>query len=153
MSDLAALESKFRRLAELRETRDIDKSTADASESAYREYEAELLETIDRPALKALPNVPYAYAEWQRARVAPDYHVQIAGHFYSVPSRLIREIVEMRITAETIEVFHKGKRIASHARSHLRHRHTTIPEHMRLLIVTIRGTRGPRSHGTNSTKL
>jgi transposase len=52
--------------------------------------------------------------------VAPDYHVQIAGHFYSVPSRLIREIVEVRITAETIEVFHKGKRIASHARSYPR---------------------------------
>jgi len=91
---------------------------------------AELLETLDRPALQALPDVPYAYAEWQRARVAPDYHVQVAGHFYSVPSRLIREVVEVRIATETIEIFHKGKRIASHARSHLRHRHTTTPEHM-----------------------
>jgi transposase len=90
----------------------------------------ELLETLDRPALKALPSTPYAYAQWQRARVAPDYHVEIAGHFYSVPSRLIREVVEIRITAETVEIFHKGKRIASHARSHLRHRHTTTPEHM-----------------------
>ena len=51
---------------------------------------AELLETLDRPSLKALPNTPYAYAEWQRARVAPDYHIEIAGHFYSVPSRMIR---------------------------------------------------------------
>ncbi len=91
---------------------------------------AELLEALDRPALKALPNTPYAYAEWQRARVAPDYHVQVAGHFYSVPSRLIREIVDVRITAETVEIFHQGKRIASHPRSHLRHRHTTTPEHM-----------------------
>ena len=47
-----------------------------------------------------------------------------------MPSRLIREIVEVRSTAETIEIFHKGKRIASHPRSHLRHRHTTTPEHM-----------------------
>jgi transposase len=90
---------------------------------------AELLETLDRPALKALPKAPYAYAEWQRARVAPDYHIEIAGHFYSVPSRLIREIVDVRITAETVEIFHKGNRLASHARSHLRHRHTTTPEH------------------------
>ena len=52
----------------------------------------ELLETIERPALKALPTEPYRYAEWKRARVAPDYHVEIAGHFYSVPSRLIREV-------------------------------------------------------------
>jgi transposase len=91
---------------------------------------AELLETLDRPSLKALPQAPYAYAEWQRARVAPDYHIEVAGHFYSVPSRLIREIVDVRITAETVEIFHKGSRLASHARSHLRHRHTTTPEHM-----------------------
>ena len=69
---------------------------------------AELLETLDRPALKALPNLPYVYAQWQRARVAPDYHIEVAGHFYSVPSRLIREIVDVRITAETVEIFHTG---------------------------------------------
>jgi Mu transposase-like protein len=51
----------------------------------------ELFETLDRPALAALPDEPYAYAEWKKCRVAPDYHVEIAGHYYSVPSRLIRE--------------------------------------------------------------
>jgi len=91
---------------------------------------AELLQTLERPALKALPSEPYAYAEWKRARVAPDYHIEIAGHFYSVPSKLIREIVEARITATTVEIFHKGRRIASHARSPVRNRHTTIIEHM-----------------------
>ena len=34
------------------------------------------------------------------------------GHFYSVPSRLIREPVEARITDTTIEVFHAGQRVA-----------------------------------------
>ena len=76
----------------------------------------ELLETLDRPALNALPTTPYCYAEWKRARVAPDYHIEIAGHYYSVPSRLIREIVEARITSATVEIFHKGQRVASHAR-------------------------------------
>ena len=64
------------------------------------------------------------------ARVAPDYHVEIAGHFYSVPSRLIREVVEARITDTSVEVFHRGTRVASHAFSAVRNRHTTIPEHM-----------------------
>src|SRR6266849_818529 len=63
-------------------------------------------------------------------RVAPDYHVEVQGHFYSVPSRLIRQVVEVRATETTIEVFHRGTRIASHARSGVKHRHTTIPEHM-----------------------
>src|ERR1700675_3167816 len=90
----------------------------------------ELLETLDRPALDALPNAAYCYAEWKRARVAPDYHIEIAGHYYSVPSRLIGEIVEARITSATVEVFHKGQRVASHAVSAVSNRHTTITEHM-----------------------
>jgi len=90
----------------------------------------EFFETIDRPALMPLPREPYQYAEWRRARVAPDYHVEVQGHFYSVPSRLIRQVVEVRITQATVEVFHRGVRVASHARSPVRRRHTTIPEHM-----------------------
>jgi transposase len=90
----------------------------------------ELLETIERPALKPLPAEPYRYAEWKRARVAPDYHIEIAGHYYSVPSRLIREVVEARITSMTVEIFHRGKRVASHVFSAVRNRHTTIAEHM-----------------------
>jgi transposase len=90
----------------------------------------EFFETIDRPALLALPAEPYAYAEWRRCRVAPDYHVELHGHFYSVPSRLIREVVEARITDTTIEVFHAGQRVAAHPRSALKRRHTTTPEHM-----------------------
>jgi len=90
----------------------------------------ELLETIDRPALDALPPEPYRYAEWKKCLVAPDYHVEIDKHYYSVPSRLIRATVEARITDTTIEILHKGSRIASHARSSVPHRHTTITEHM-----------------------
>ena len=90
----------------------------------------EFFETIDRPALMPSPAEPYQYAEWRRARVAPDYHVEVRGHFYSVPSRLIRQVVEVRITELTVEVFHRGVRVASHARSPVQRRHTTIPEHM-----------------------
>jgi transposase len=90
----------------------------------------ELLETIERPALKGLPTEPYQYAEWKKCRVAPDYHVEVDHHYYSVPSRLIRQEVEARITDTTIEIFHKGSRVASHVRSRLRNRHTTIQQHM-----------------------
>jgi transposase len=90
----------------------------------------ELLETIERPALNALPTTPYSYAEWKRARVAPDYHIEVADHYYSVPSKLIREMVDARITSATVEIFHKSQRIASHAFSAVRNRHTTITEHM-----------------------
>ena len=90
----------------------------------------EFFDTIDRPALLPLPVEPYTYPEWRRCRVAPDYHIEVHGHFYSVPSRLIREIVEARITDTTIEIFHTGRRVAAHPRSALKRRHTTTPEHM-----------------------
>jgi transposase len=90
----------------------------------------ELLETLDRPALGALPDAAYCYAEWKRARVAPDYHIEVAGHYYSAPSKLIREIVEARITDATVEIFHRGERVASHAVSAVRNRHSTTTEHM-----------------------
>jgi len=52
MTDLVALESRFRRLAELREARDIDKEALKASEAAYREYEAALLEEVKDSSLR-----------------------------------------------------------------------------------------------------
>src|SRR6266542_3971522 len=85
---------------------------------------------LDSLALKALPAEPYEYAEWRVRRVAPDYHVDIDGHYYSVPYRLIREQLDARITAHTIELFRKGERVAVPLRGAGRGRHTTIAEHM-----------------------
>jgi len=85
---------------------------------------------LDRPALKPLPAQPFEYAEWRPRRVGRDYHVDIDGHYYSVPYRLIREQLDARITERTIELFCKGERVAVHLRGGGRGRHTTIPEHM-----------------------
>jgi transposase len=89
-----------------------------------------LYEQLDRPALVALPPSPYEYAEWKRCRVGLDYHVEIAKHYYSVPHQLLRQEVEARITAATVEIFHRGKRVASHQRSLHPHRPSTIADHM-----------------------
>ena len=61
---------------------------------------------------------------------ASDYHVEIDGHWYSTPYRLIRELVDVRIADKTVEIFHRGQRIASHARAPNRRGHTTIADHM-----------------------
>jgi len=89
-----------------------------------------LFEALERPALLPLPAEPYAYADWRRCRAGLDYHVEVHGHFYSVPYRLMRETIEARVTDQTVELFHHGARVASHLRSPRQHRHTTIPEHM-----------------------
>lgn len=89
-----------------------------------------LYESLDRPALKPLPTQPYVYAEWKKARVHIDYHIEVEGHYYSVPYQLVKEQVDVRLTAETIEVFHKSRRVTSHRRSKIKGQHTTIEQHM-----------------------
>lgn len=90
----------------------------------------ELLVRIDRPALLPLPERPFEMADWKLAKVSIDYHVEFDHHFYSVPYHLIGERVDVRATADTVEVFHHGARVASHVRSRRRGAHTTDASHM-----------------------
>ena len=89
-----------------------------------------LFETVERPVLAPLPDADYQFAEWRLARVSLDYHVEVDGFFYSVPHSLIREQVDVRATTRTVELFHRGKRIAAHQRRHGGRRHGTDPDHM-----------------------
>jgi transposase len=90
----------------------------------------ELFQMLDQPALKALPEQPYEFAVWKKARVNIDYHIEFGKHYYSVPYSLIHEEVYVRATQSTIEIFFKNRRVASHRRLHARGRHTTLAEHM-----------------------
>jgi len=89
-----------------------------------------VFDEIDRPALRPLPEQPYQYAEWKVARIGPDYHVELDQHYYSVPYRYAREQVDVRHTINTVEIFHRGQRIAAHGKSARRRYHTTIDAHM-----------------------
>lgn len=89
-----------------------------------------VFEALDRPALRSLPAQPYAYAEWKLVRVNIDYHVDVDGHYYSVPYRLVKQQLEARLSAQVVEIFHKGTRVASHQRSPLKGRHSTVAAHM-----------------------
>ena len=89
-----------------------------------------LFEEVECSALKSLPAEPYVFAAWKECRVGLDYHVEVEKHYYSVPHTLLSEKVWARITARTVEVFHRGKRVAAHVRSSSNRRHTTVREHM-----------------------
>ena len=88
-----------------------------------------VLEEMERPVLKPLPEQPYELAEWKYVAVNIDYHVEVDGHYYSAPYHLIGQRVLARFTQAGIELFHKNKRVAVHARNHQRGRHTTLTEH------------------------
>ena len=89
-----------------------------------------LFEQLDRPALQPLPARPYSFATWKTVRVNIDYHVEIERHYYSVPYQLVKQQLEARISAHTVEIFHCGKRVATHPRSDRRGAHSTVAQHM-----------------------
>lgn len=88
-----------------------------------------LFESLDRPALKPLPATPYEYGTWKTLGVNVDYHVAVEHHYYSVPYRLLRQKVDVHLTAATVEIFHDGQRVAAHPRAHRKGGFTTDPSH------------------------
>ena len=90
----------------------------------------ELFELFDLPNALGLAENPYEYAEWKVATVNIDYHIEVDKHYYSVPFRLLRDKLDVRLTVHTVEAFQKGERVAAHVRSFIPARHTTLKEHM-----------------------
>lgn len=129
---LAALRNHtFFSLAEL--NRAIDEKLHDLNHRQFKKLDTtrkKLYESVDKPALKTLPLLRYEYAEWKKARVNIDYHVEVDRHFYSVPYQLVREQVDIRLTPTTVEVLFKNCRVASHKRSYGLGGFTTLKEHM-----------------------
>lgn len=88
-----------------------------------------LYETVERPALRPLPPTRYEFAEWRKATVNIDYHVAVEHNFYSVPYQLVHEEVDVRLGDTVVEIYHRGKRVASHPRSFGRGVYVTRAEH------------------------
>jgi transposase len=87
-------------------------------------------EEIDKPALKPLPRVAYEYRHISFASVhIADYHVEYDYSWYSVPYQYRGRKVEIHASINAIEVFLRGKRIASHIRRFVRGSRITIREH------------------------
>lgn len=85
---------------------------------------------LDQEALRPLPATRMPIARFKRARVNIDYHIELDGHYYSVPHRLVRAVVELRVTATTVEILSGNQRVAVHPYSARRGAHTTTAEHM-----------------------
>jgi transposase len=118
---LAELNAKLRRLLDEMNDRPM---------RVYHKSRRQLFHELDLPSLRPLPEVPYEYAQWKKARVNIDCHVELGGHYYSAPHSLLQQLVELRYTDSTVEILHEGKRVALHRRGHERGRHTTVAEHL-----------------------
>jgi len=122
---------KFYGLPELNEA--IAELVEKLNQRPFRKREgsrASLFAELDRPASQPLPTERYILAHWKTVRASIDYHVEVDRHYYSVPYQLAGQKLDARFTAATVEIFHGGKRIASHARNSHAYQHTTVSEHM-----------------------
>ncbi|MCI2808323.1 IS21 family transposase [Eoetvoesiella caeni] len=129
-------------LARLRHTRLSDLGAAnrairpllgELNERAFQKLpgsRASVFAQLDAPALSPLPTQRYEYARFKTVRVHVDYHVEFERHRYSVPHALVGVALDARITAHTVEMLHRGNRVAMHVRSHLAGGFTTVDAHM-----------------------
>ena len=122
---------KFFSLEEVNQA--IAELLAQLNQRPFRKREgsrATLFAQLDQPALKPLPAMRYQFGEWETARVNLDYHIEVERHYYSVPYALVQQQVDVHVTGETVEVLHRGVRVASHVRSYVLGKATTLTEHM-----------------------
>jgi len=89
---------------------------------------ASVFSELDAPALQPLPRTRWVPTEWKVAKVHIDYHIEVNHHLFSVPYQYIGEVLDVKVTPNLVEIFRKGRPVASHRRS--RKRYTTKPEHM-----------------------
>ncbi|MEY2653706.1 MAG: hypothetical protein RLZZ524_734 [Pseudomonadota bacterium] len=85
---------------------------------------------LDAPALMALPLQPWEFATYKTVRVHIDCHIELDGHHYSVPQALVGQPLQARVTARSVELLHRGQRVAAHARSAHQGGYTTVVEHL-----------------------
>jgi transposase len=90
-----------------------------------------VFESIERPAMRALPPRRYELGRWKlKVGVNIDYHVEYDHHYYSAPCELAQDKVDVRATAQVVELWRNGLRITSHVRSYgLKGTAVTKPEH------------------------
>jgi len=121
---------KFFHLGELNQA--IRELLARLNDRPFRKRDgsrSSLFHSLEKPALTALPAERFDMSEWARATVNIDYHIAFDGNFYSVPYTLVQQLVEVRSTPTTVEIFHQGNRIASHLRDRRRGQAVTQNDH------------------------
>ncbi|MFW6147976.1 MAG: Mu transposase domain-containing protein [Thermodesulfobacteriota bacterium] len=96
----------------------------------FKKSRREMFEELDKPVLRPLPERVFEIAEWKRAKVGIDYHVEFNKHYYSVPFKLLKKEVDIRATEHVVEMFYKTRRVSSHKRDDTPGRNSTHPEHM-----------------------
>jgi transposase len=123
---------RFAGLAELNEA--IFDQVAEINARPFQKREDSrwiVFQRDEKPLLTPLPPMRFELADLRKAKVAPNYHISLDRNYYSVPSKLIGQSLDVRVTSRTIEVFDGAERVACHPRfTGVRGRYSTVTSHM-----------------------
>jgi transposase len=111
----------FTSLAEL--NRALTECVQRINERRHRRFgvsRRERFEQIERAALKPLPSADFDDAEWKDAKLHPDCYVVVEATYYSAPHIHRGKRLRVRLTANQVELFLNGERLAVHARDRSR---------------------------------
>lgn len=71
----------------------------------------------ERPRLKPLPAESFEVASWTTAKVGRDQFAMVQKTRYGLPAAYIGEVLSVRVTAATVELFHDHKRVRAYVRN------------------------------------
>ena len=83
----------------------------------------------EKKQLQALPANRFIYKEIKLATVDISYHVKLLDCYYSVPFKHLGEKVEIKYSTALVEIYHKGRLVATHPRIHRVNAKSTLKEH------------------------
>ena len=94
-----------------------------------REQPLSRFASVEKALLSPLPAVPPMLATWVKVTVHPDTHVKFMLCLYSVPFRFVGQLLWLRATQTSVQVFHEHQLIASHLRLKDPGRRSTVRDH------------------------
>lgn len=115
--------------------KELQKHLSTYNDLLFRRKEAsrkELYQSLDRGYLKPLPDHPYQYKDYTRAKVQKMGYVYFSPDktYYSVPYRYIGCQTTIHYCDGWVEVYHNQRRIAIHHRNFVKGSYITIKNHL-----------------------
>jgi transposase len=106
MADLAALNDYLRAAC----AADGERQITGRDQSVALDWRQE------QATLRPLPATPFPTAAVLTCRVDSSSRIRVRTNHYSVPVALVDQTVEVQLHAQQVEVFHRGRRMATHER-------------------------------------
>ena len=89
----------------------------------------DLFKSEEEKALRPLPKNRFEPGIWRQCEVRKDWRIMVERSYYSVPYRLIKETVEVRVTHSSVRIFHKNQEVALHERAKKKWEYQRKAEH------------------------